>query len=180
MTPETSGRKCKESDPKSYSEEGGGAHYSSQSSGDNKVTTSSKEHLKGEMRLKKRHDAGCVEQQVQNNVREEGSETALERGDASYGAWEGVEVNGWREVMSSYFDVALLIRLPATGKLVAFERSEGTSVVEEVLKEAMEECVYQERQRIHNIVEMVGLFRKLYTLLVVSWLFFPRCTEGVA
>ncbi|KAJ8445026.1 hypothetical protein Cgig2_022546 [Carnegiea gigantea] len=42
---------------KTRSEEGGSAHSSSESSGDNEVTTSSSEHLKGEMHSKKRHDA---------------------------------------------------------------------------------------------------------------------------
>ena len=110
---------------------------------------------------------------------------------------------GQREVPFSYFDVALLAGLSAIEKYVVFGRSEGTSEVEEVLKEAMKECVSQERQRrrtvymdmcvhrnyasillklyrMHNIVETVGLFRKLCTLLVVSWLFLPRCVEGVS
>ena len=43
--------------------------------------------------------------------------------------------------------MALLTGLPATGERVVFERSEGTSVVEEVLKEAMEEHVYRGSQR---------------------------------
>jgi len=71
-----------------------------------------------------------------------------------------------------------------------------------VLNEAMDEHVSQEGQRRrtvdknmhiyrnyvsilleqcrrHNTVETVGLFRKLYTLLVVSGLFFPQCAGGV-
>ncbi|KAJ8436846.1 hypothetical protein Cgig2_026170 [Carnegiea gigantea] len=51
-----SGRMREENDPVHDSEEGGSAHSSSESSRDNEVTTSSSEHLKGEMRSKKRQD----------------------------------------------------------------------------------------------------------------------------
>jgi len=70
MTPDMSGRTREENDPKYHSEEGGSAHSNSESSGDNEVTTSSSEHLKGEMRSKKRHDVGLTEQQVLNDTRE--------------------------------------------------------------------------------------------------------------
>mgnify|MGYP001037933063 CR=1 FL=1 len=33
--------------------------------------------------------------------------------------------------------------------------------------------------RVNNIVEKVALFKKLYMLLVVSELLFPRCAGGV-
>ncbi|KAJ8446761.1 hypothetical protein Cgig2_000772 [Carnegiea gigantea] len=93
---------------------------------------------------------------------------------------------GQRKVTFSYFDVALVIDLPTPRKRVAFERSEDTSEVEELLKEAMKECVSRERQRrrtvqriyrnyvsislelckMNNKVETIGLFRLLYA----SWL----------
>ena len=110
---------------------------------------------------------------------------------------------GQKEVPFSYSDVALLTGHPVIGKCIVFERSEGTSEVEEVLKGAIKECVSQERKRkrtlhnnmciysnyisillklcrIHNTVETVSLFKKLYSLLVMSRLLFPQCIEGVA
>jgi len=85
--------------------------------------------------------------------------------------------------------VVLLTGIPAIEKCFAFERSNETSEVDEMLKEAMDECVSQERQRqravykdiriysnyvsillelyrMHNTMESIGLFKKLYTLLV--------------
>ena len=54
---------------------------------------------------------------------------------------------GRREVPFSHFDVALLMGFPATGKRIAFKRSDGGIEVEQVLKGAMEERVCRERQR---------------------------------
>jgi len=108
-----------------------------------------------------------------------------------------------KEVPFSHFDVALLMGFPATGKRVAFERSDGRREAEEVLKGAMEERVSRERQRqriaqkdvriyrnyvlvlldlcrANNIVETVALFKKLYTFLVVSGLLFTQCACDVA
>ncbi|KAJ8430116.1 LOW QUALITY PROTEIN: hypothetical protein Cgig2_007089 [Carnegiea gigantea] len=108
---------------------------------------------------------------------------------------------GRREVPFSDFDVALLTGFPATRMHVAFERSDGGSEVEEVLKRAMEEHVCTERQRrrtaqkdmciyknyvlvllelcrVNNTVERVALFNKLYTFSVLSGLLFPRCAGG--
>ncbi|KAJ8422969.1 hypothetical protein Cgig2_002580 [Carnegiea gigantea] len=99
-------------------------------------------------------------------------------------------VREMRELPFSHFDVALLTGFPATGKCVTFERSDGGSEVEEVLKGAMEECVSRERKRqrtaqkdvriyrncvsillelrrVNNIVEIVALLKKLYTFLVI-------------
>jgi len=110
---------------------------------------------------------------------------------------------GQREVPFSYYDVAMLTGLPATRKRIAFKRGEGAYEVEEVLKGAMEERVVRERERrrtarmdlriyrnyvsvlldlcrVHNTVDSVGLFTKLYSLLVVSGLLFPRTPGGVA
>ncbi|KAJ8430475.1 hypothetical protein Cgig2_003057 [Carnegiea gigantea] len=173
---ETSGRKSEESDPGYHSDEGGSAHSSSELSRD--------------------------KERERNDARKGGIKRAIERGRGEQvaGHWKGVEVKGkgkveevhrrsridegenggrkqavegcfklgQKEVSFLYFDVALLTGLLATGKRIAFERSEGTSEVEEVLKGAMEE------------LETVGLFRKLYTMLVVSGLLFPQCAEGGA
>ena len=80
MTLEISGRTREENEPKYHNEEGGSEHGSLESSGDNEVTTSSSEHLKGEIHSKKTHDAGHAEQQVLNDTREGRSKKIVERG----------------------------------------------------------------------------------------------------
>ncbi|KAJ8422468.1 hypothetical protein Cgig2_017475 [Carnegiea gigantea] len=50
-------------------------------------------------------------------------------------------------------------RLPATGKHIAFERSDGSSEVEEVLKEAMEKRVSRERQRRRTVQKAIRIYR---------------------
>ncbi|KAJ8427239.1 LOW QUALITY PROTEIN: hypothetical protein Cgig2_016931 [Carnegiea gigantea] len=81
VTPETSVRTSEESDPDYYSEETESAHKSSR---DIEVIKSSSEHLKGEIRSKKRYDACCAEH-----------ENAVERGgNQVVGHGKGVEVKG--------------------------------------------------------------------------------------
>jgi len=48
------------------------------------------------------------------------------------------------EVPFSYFHIALLTGLPMTGRLVVFERREGTKEVEQLLMAAMEDCLARE------------------------------------
>jgi len=108
---------------------------------------------------------------------------------------------GRQDVPFSFFNVALLTGLPSIGRPVVFERHEDVGQVEQLLTAAMEEQLQteQEWRRIgemgmriyrnyvsvlidlcqrHNTLESVAIFRKLYTLLVLSGLFFPRCTGG--
>jgi len=92
VTPEISCRKSEESDPDYHNEEGGSVHSSSESSRDKEVSTNSSEHLKGEMRSKKRHDAGRVEQRVRNDTREGVTEKVVERGWRKQVAGHG---KGW-------------------------------------------------------------------------------------
>ena len=56
-SPETSGRIGEESDPEYRSgDEGGSQHNGSESSASEEVSSSSSDHMKGELRSKKRHD----------------------------------------------------------------------------------------------------------------------------
>ncbi|KAJ8423031.1 hypothetical protein Cgig2_021923 [Carnegiea gigantea] len=108
-----------------------------------------------------------------------------------------------REVPFSVYDVTLITGLPVHGKLVSFQRSEASGEVEELLKGIMDSHVSRERRRrrtlqkdmrmyrnyisvllelcrSNNTRDKVGIFTKLYALLVVSGLLFPRCAGGVA
>jgi len=110
---------------------------------------------------------------------------------------------GQREVQFSYFDIALLTGLPATGREVVFRRGDSAGEVEQLVMAAMEASLEKERQRRrgdrtdsriyrnyvavmielcrqHNTVNSLPMFRKLFSLLVVSGLFFPRSAGGVA
>ncbi|KAJ8445205.1 hypothetical protein Cgig2_024411 [Carnegiea gigantea] len=81
-------------------------------------------------------------------------------------------------------------RLHVHGKPILFQCSEASSEVEKLLKGTMDDYVSRERgkrrtlqkdmQMSNNTRDKVGIFTKLYTLLVVSGLLFPRCTGGVA
>jgi len=109
---------------------------------------------------------------------------------------------GYREVPFSYFDIALLTGLPATGRLVVFERGEETGEVEQLLMATMEDCLereWQQRQTVHmdvricrnyvsvmidlcpehNTVESPPMFGKLYPLLVLSGLLFLHSAGGL-
>ncbi|KAJ8428740.1 hypothetical protein Cgig2_022650 [Carnegiea gigantea] len=74
---------------------------------------------------------------------------------------------GQREVSFSHFDVALLTGFPASGKRIAFERSDGGSEVEQVLKGAMEERVRREstiyafayERRVPRLSSWVNLYK---------------------
>ena len=79
VTPEKLGRKSEESDPTYNSEEEGSAQISPKAFADNEVSTSSGQ-LKGEINSKKRYDACCIEQQVQNDTMEGGCKKVVERG----------------------------------------------------------------------------------------------------
>ena len=110
---------------------------------------------------------------------------------------------GRREVPFTYFDVALLTGLPAIGREVVFHRGEGVGEVEQLVITAMEERMERERQRRradrmesrlyrnyvgvmidlckqHDTVEQLPMFRKLFSLLVLSGLYFSRSAGGVA
>ncbi|KAJ8429907.1 hypothetical protein Cgig2_025337 [Carnegiea gigantea] len=177
---ETSGQTGEESDPECRSgDEGGCQDNGSESSASKEVSSSSSDHMKRELRLKKRHD-----------VRSEGQREMGRR--KRYGVKAKGKVG---EVKGR--------RFPATGKRIAFERSNGGSEVEQVLKGAMEERVCRERHRrriaqkdvhiyrnyvsvllelcrVNNTVERVAMFKKLYTFLVVSRLLFPWGAGGAA
>ncbi|KAJ8428408.1 hypothetical protein Cgig2_024554 [Carnegiea gigantea] len=109
---------------------------------------------------------------------------------------------GWREVPFSVYDVALLTGLPATGRHVTFDQREAPCEVEDVVKAAMDDHMSRERARrqtgranmrmywnyVSVIIELckqnntpdrLGLFTKLYALLVISALLFPRTPGGV-
>ncbi|KAJ8435438.1 hypothetical protein Cgig2_012559 [Carnegiea gigantea] len=109
---------------------------------------------------------------------------------------------GRREATFSLYDVALIMGLPARGNSISFQCSEASSEVDGLLKGAMDDHVSCERGkrrtlqkvmriyrnisvllelcRSNNTRDKVGMFTKLYALLVVSGLLFPRCTGGVA
>ena len=56
-----------------------------------------------------------------------------------------------REVRFSYFDITPLTGLPATRRLVVFQRDEGAGEVEQLLMAMMEERLERERQRRRGI-----------------------------
>ncbi|KAJ8422510.1 hypothetical protein Cgig2_010631 [Carnegiea gigantea] len=110
---------------------------------------------------------------------------------------------GRKEVPFSLYDVALITGLLAHGKPVLFQRSEVSVEVEGLLKGAIDDhvshkcgkirtlqkdmriyrnyiSVLLELYRSNNTRDKVGIFTKLYALLVVSGLLFPRCAGGVA
>ncbi|KAJ8425492.1 hypothetical protein Cgig2_029574 [Carnegiea gigantea] len=151
---------------------------------------------------KRVHSAGSPETSGRTGEESDPEYRSGDEGESQHNGSES-SASEEREVPFSHFDVALLTGFPATGKLIAFERSDGGGEVEEVLKRAMEERVCRERQRrttaqkdmriyrnyvsvllelckVNNTVERVTLFKKLYTFLVVSGLLFPWCTGGVA
>ncbi|KAJ8446950.1 hypothetical protein Cgig2_006578 [Carnegiea gigantea] len=207
---EMSGQTGEESDPEYRSgDEGGSQDNGSESSASEKVSSSSNDHMKGELWSKKRHDVQCEGQREVGHRK--GHRCALDaicalNDQLSYiqkKAIRGMNPKskyfklGRREVPFSHFDAALLTGFSATGKRIAFERSNGGNQVEQVLKGAMEEHVCRERQRrrtgqkdmriyrnyvsvlielfrVSNTVERVTMFKKLYTFLVVSGLLFPR------
>ena len=99
------------------------------------------------------------------------------------------------------YDVALLTGLPATGKHVTFDQGKGACEVEDVMKAAMDDHITRERARRrtgradmrlyrnyvlviielckqNNTPERLGMFTKLYALLVMSGLLFPRTAGG--
>ncbi|KAJ8423477.1 hypothetical protein Cgig2_013520 [Carnegiea gigantea] len=103
---------------------------------------------------------------------------------------------GRRKVPFSVYDVTSLTGLPATGRHVTFEEGQGTCEVEEVMKAAINDHLARERARRwtdrpdmrmyrnyisiivdlckeNNTLERLGLFTKLYALLVMSGLLFP-------
>jgi len=110
---------------------------------------------------------------------------------------------GHRDVSFSYFDVALLTGLPSIARPVVFKRCDDVGEVEQLLVATMEERLQTDRQRRgisdtdmriyrnyvsvlidlyrqHNTVQSVAIFRKLYTLFVLSGLLFPHSPGGVA
>ncbi|KAJ8420215.1 hypothetical protein Cgig2_021429 [Carnegiea gigantea] len=103
---------------------------------------------------------------------------------------------GRKEVPFSYFDVALLMGLPATVKHITFKRSNGAREVEEVLKGARQRRVSSERQRRRIVQKDMRIYKnyvsvllelcrvnntvEIVTLLVVSGLLFPQSAGGVA
>ena len=109
---------------------------------------------------------------------------------------------GGRQVQFSQYDVALVTGLPATGREVVFTRGETVGEVEQLLMGAMEEKLEKERGKrrgnraesrlyrnyIAVIIELckkyssgdsIPMFRKLFSLLVVSGLFFARTAGGL-
>ena len=108
---------------------------------------------------------------------------------------------GRREVPFSVYDVALLTGLPTTGRHVTFDQVEAPCEVEDVVKASMDNYMSRERARQrtghadmrmyrnyvsgiielckqNNTLERLGLFTKLYALLVMSGLLFPRIAGG--
>jgi len=80
---------------------------------------------------------------------------------------------GRREVPFTYFDVALLTGLPAMGRQVVFHRGEAAGKVEQLVMTAIEERLHRERQR-RRVDRMESrIYRKLFSLLVLSGLYFP-------
>ncbi|KAJ8426097.1 LOW QUALITY PROTEIN: hypothetical protein Cgig2_001265 [Carnegiea gigantea] len=118
-------------------------------------------------------------------------------------------VEGWNAEAKAFkgdtiqlYDVALLTGLPTNEKQVTFDRGIGASEVEEVIKVAMEDHLANERNRRrsalsdvrlyrnymvvmvelckqNNTAKSLELFRKLYTLLVISGILFPRTAGGM-
>ena len=110
---------------------------------------------------------------------------------------------GRREVQFSQYDVALVTGLPAMGREVVFTRGKTVGEVEQLLMGTMEEKLEKERGKrqgnraesrmyrnyIAVIIELckkyssgdsIPMFRKLFSLLVVSGLYFARTAGGVA
>ena len=108
---------------------------------------------------------------------------------------------GHREVQFSYFDIALLTGLLVTGKPVVFNRGEDAGEVEQLMLAAMEgrlegewkkrrgvqtdSCIYGnyvsvmiDLCRQHNAVESIPMFLRLFSLLVMSGLFFLHSVGG--
>jgi len=109
---------------------------------------------------------------------------------------------GRRQVQFSQYDVALVTGLPATGREVVFSRGETVGEVEQLVMAAMEEKLEKERGKrrgnraesrmyrnyIAVIIELckkyssgdsIPMFRKLFSLLVVSGLYFARTAGGL-
>ena len=109
---------------------------------------------------------------------------------------------GGREVQLSYFDIVLLTGLLAIGREVVFGRGDSVGEVEQVVVVAMEARLERERQRRrgdrkdrriyrnyvavmielcrqHNTLDRLPMFQKLFSLLVLSGLFFPRRAGGL-
>ena len=109
---------------------------------------------------------------------------------------------GRREVPFSVYDVASLTGLPAMGKHATFDQGEGPCEVKDVVKAAMDDHISRERARRwtghadmrmywnyvsviielckqNNTLERLGMFTKLYALLVMSGLLFPRTVVGL-
>ena len=107
-----------------------------------------------------------------------------------------------RELQFSYFDVALVMGLPTTGREVVFRRDDSAGEVEQVVMVAMEARLERERQRRrgdrtdiriyrnyvaimielcrqHNIGDNLPMFQKLFSLLVLSGLFFSYSAGGL-
>ncbi|KAJ8447136.1 hypothetical protein Cgig2_022865 [Carnegiea gigantea] len=172
-------RTGEESDPEYRSgDEGGNQHNRSESSASEEVSSSSSDHKKGELRSKKRRDfrregqrevghkkgygvkeKGKVEEVKRRSTSDEreddGKEQAVNALLQAYKPESMCFKLGQREVPFSLFDVALLMGFPATRKHVAFERSDGGSEVEQVLKGAMEERVCKERWCSVDLVHVV-------------------------
>ncbi|KAJ8427959.1 hypothetical protein Cgig2_023254 [Carnegiea gigantea] len=66
---------------------------------------------------------------------------------------------GSREILFTVYSVALLTGLPATRKLMTFDRGIGASEVEEVIKEAIEDHLAKERNRRRSARSDVRLYR---------------------
>jgi len=111
-------------------------------------------------------------------------------------------MTGKREVQFSYFDVGLLTGFPAMGREVVFRRSDSAGEVEQVVMAAMESRLERERQRQrgdrmdshiyrnyvavmialcrqHKIGDSLPMFRRFFSLLVLSRLFFLRSVAGL-
>ena len=101
-----------------------------------------------------------------------------------------------------YFDVALVTSLPVAGREVEFCRGDSAGEVKQVIMVAMEARLEKERERQrvdrtdsriyrsyvavmialcrqHNIEDSLPMFRKLFSLLVLSGLFFLRNPRGL-
>ncbi|KAJ8420054.1 hypothetical protein Cgig2_006341 [Carnegiea gigantea] len=106
------------------------------------------------------------------------------------------------EVYFTVYVVALPTGPPTAGKQVTFEQGKGACEVEDVIKATMDDHLSRQRSRRctthldvklyrnyvsvtvelckqNNTPRMLGLFRKSYSLLVLSGLLFPRSVGGV-
>ncbi|KAJ8421347.1 hypothetical protein Cgig2_027955 [Carnegiea gigantea] len=222
-SPEMSGRTGKESDLGYCSgDEGGSQHNGSESYASEEVSSSCSDHMKGELRSKKRHDVRREGQREVGHrkgygVKGKGKAGEVKRRSTSDerkddGIEQAVDVDIRHrcalDAICALNDQLSDIQKEAVRGMVwmgsvAFERSDGGSEVEQVLKGAMEERVCRERQRrrtaqkdvriyrnyvsvllelcrVNNTVERVAMFKKLYTFLVLSGLLFPRGAGGAA